>query len=980
MNSMVRSLAGLPPTVPYFVFIPAVILYIIQSQKQHMSYVDTHQMLPSYDYVVIGAGTGGSVMASRLSENPNRTVLLLEAGGPEWVISDIPRMALLLQQTPIDWQFKTIPQNKSCRGLRGRRSLWPRGRVMGGSSVLNTMIYSRGNRRDYDHWASQEGAVGWSWADLFPYFIKAENNMDPTRVASGYHGRGGPLTVSNELYTSRVSQAFKASGPYVGYPIGSSTGATQSVFEFPQVTIVNGERMSVARAYLEPVAGQRPNLHIFTKSFVTKILFDCEKRATGVEFVRWGVKRVVRVDREVIVSAGAVMSPKLLMLSGIGHRAHLASLNVPVLSDRPVGDNLMDHVATSVTFTLNESVSYDVLRESSPWHVLQYYVNKDNSLSSTILDTMAFVKTKYANQTDDWPDIQYHVLPGSVASDYGLRLRKIQGLTDELFAVFKPYSGLPAVTILPTLLRPQSRGTVRLRSANPFQHPAIDPQFFAVDHDLDVLVEGMKLALAIARAPPLQRYNATPIPDRYPTCDQQPLYSDAYLRCTAQVYTSIIFHPMGTCRMGPIGDPRSVVDLQLRVVGVTGVRVVDASVIPAPVSGNINAPIVAIAEKCADTMRGRRLRPMTPPMSATVIANLPHLPYDAITANEDNTVTDWSSISASFTGQTKGEQPVDINEKCLQLCQKYLSGVWTQLTADRIRTTRLTGGLTNQLYLCEIIDKIEGQKQMVGREADREGDREVVNEVAIRLYGKKYDNKSFDPQNPRFNDTITAALISSLGIGPRLYGLDPSGQVLQYVKHRPFDRNDLNNSELMDQLGRQLARFHAIRAPIRRDRCAHLNYMAVIAAQMTEPVVKELRELYQRNNGQTLDEFDLKGEIQWVLNYIGKHFGDSPLVFGHNDFRGSNIMVTDKGLVLCDFDYSAYAHRGFDFGLFFSTFLTSDDNFEDTFPLEPLIESFVKNYLNECQRLSTGGHKCPDVQSMVREVKVFVMFAYLLMV
>jgi len=322
-----------------------------------------------------------------------------------------------------------------------------------------------------------------------------------------------------------------------------------------------------------------------------------------------------------------------MFVSGIGHKDHLESMGIKVVTDLPVGDNLMDHVAGNVVFTLNDTVSYDIIRELSPWYLLEYYVNKNNSLSNTILEAMAFVKTKYADQSDDWPDIQFHVLPGSTSSDYGARIKKVQGLTDELYSAFKPYSGLPAFTILPTLLRPLSRGFIRLRSANPFKHPVIDPKFFSEERDLDVLVEGMKLALAVAQTPPLQKYNATPIQMPYPQCKTHTLYSDAYLRCMVQTYTSIIYHPMGTCRMGPADDQNSVVDLQLRVIGVRGIRVVDGSVIPYPVSGNINAPIVAIAEKIADHMKGRRLKPMVPPMPQSLIQSLPHLPFDTISGD-----------------------------------------------------------------------------------------------------------------------------------------------------------------------------------------------------------------------------------------------------------------------------------------------------------------------------------------------------------
>ena len=316
--SVITAWANIGPTLPYFHLIPTVILYLIQSQKNHINYVNKNLFHSHYDYIVVGAGSGGSVMASRLSEDLRTSVLLLEAGLPENIASDIPKLALFLQQTPIDWQFLTEPQNKSCFGLKGRRSRWPRGRVMGGTSVLNTMLYSRGNPRDYDNWAAK-GSVGWSWADIFPYFIKSEDNQDPTLFASGYHGVGGPLTITTEVVVEKVSEAFRESGPFLGYPIGDANGAKQSVFEFPQRTVRNGERLSVARAYLETplLKKKRKNLQILTKAYVTKVLFDDQKRAVGVEFFLKGKRQVVMANKEVILSAGTIMSPKLLMLSGM---------------------------------------------------------------------------------------------------------------------------------------------------------------------------------------------------------------------------------------------------------------------------------------------------------------------------------------------------------------------------------------------------------------------------------------------------------------------------------------------------------------------------------------------------------------------------------------------------------------------------------------------------------------------------------------
>ncbi len=269
----------------------------------------------TYDYIVVGAGSAGSVMASRLSEDSTKSVLLLECGLPENFISDIPALVLFLQRTPIDWNYETEPQSKTCFGMKGRKSLWPRGKVFGGSSAINTMIYARGNPRDYDKWAA-DGATGWSWAEIFPYFIKSEDNRDPAFVATGYHGVKGPLTVSSPTSPAKASKAFRDSGPYLNYPIGDFNGRKQSVSALTQRTIRDGKRCSVSKAYLEPIVS-RPNLHIIGSAYVRKILFNNKKRATGVEFDRNSKTHVVNASNEIILSAGSINSPKILMLSGM---------------------------------------------------------------------------------------------------------------------------------------------------------------------------------------------------------------------------------------------------------------------------------------------------------------------------------------------------------------------------------------------------------------------------------------------------------------------------------------------------------------------------------------------------------------------------------------------------------------------------------------------------------------------------------------
>ncbi len=291
------------------------IFHNIQLQLSHNSLVVRQNWNQNYDYIVIGAGSAGSVMASRLSEDPTKTVLLLEYGFAENFITDIPAVDLFVKGTPIDWNYETEPQTKSCFGLKGRKSLWTRGKVFGGSSTLNTMVYARGNPRDYDKWAA-DGATGWSWAEIFPYFIKSEDNRDPAFVASGYHGVGGPLTVSSQTAPTKASEAFRDSGPYLNYPIGDFNGPIQSVSALTQRTIKDGDRCSVSKAYLEPVVS-RPNLHIIAKAFVKKILFDDRNRATGVEFDRFSLTHIVNANHEIILSAGSINSPKILMLSGM---------------------------------------------------------------------------------------------------------------------------------------------------------------------------------------------------------------------------------------------------------------------------------------------------------------------------------------------------------------------------------------------------------------------------------------------------------------------------------------------------------------------------------------------------------------------------------------------------------------------------------------------------------------------------------------
>ena len=320
LREFLESLVTTPLNLKYVPLIPAILNIVFHTQLNHDLFLYRFFLwdhAKEYDYVIIGGGSAGAVMASRLSEDPSVSVLLIEAGIGETILSDVPMNAFGLQMTSMDWSFRTTPQERACLGMYGRKCIWSRGKALGGSSTINHMLYVRGNARDYDGWVKL-GAKGWSWREVFPYFIKFEDQTNPDLVASGYHGIGGPLTITDPTVPNRIAYVFQETGPYFGYPIGDINGASQSRFTIPQRNIRGGERLSTAKAYLESIQ-PRQNLHIWIRTQVTKILFDDNKRATGVEFERLLTRHKVKAKKEVILCAGAINSPQLLMLSGIDY-------------------------------------------------------------------------------------------------------------------------------------------------------------------------------------------------------------------------------------------------------------------------------------------------------------------------------------------------------------------------------------------------------------------------------------------------------------------------------------------------------------------------------------------------------------------------------------------------------------------------------------------------------------------------------------
>jgi choline dehydrogenase len=525
-------------------------------------------MYDAYDYIIVGAGSAGSVLAARLSDDSQTRVLLLEAGGPDDAQEiHIPVMWTCLWDTPYDWAYYTEAEPH----LDNRTLYWPRGKVLGGSSSLNTMIYIRGNRYDFDRWRTL-GNSGWGYADVLPYFKRAEHQE---RGASEYHGVGGPRNVMDRPYTNALSLAFIEAGVELGWPRNDDfNGATQEGFGTYQVTQKAGRRCSAAAAYLHPAMG-RPNLTVETGALATRVLFD-GTLARGVAYRKDGVEQRAETGREVILAGGAVNSPQLLLLSGVGPADALRALGIGVVADLPgVGSNLQDHPTVAVGYACSQPISLFGWEQAE--NLQEYARQQRGPLTSNVGEAGAFVATRDGLPE---PDLQFIFVPrfSSADGDGG-----------------EPGEG-HAFAFWPTLVTPQSRGQLMLRSADATQPPAIHAGYLADEADLRVLVEGVKLSRRLAQT---RAFAAVRGEEIGPGAHAQ---SDAEIVGFIRAQLGTLFHPVGTCKMG--SDALAVVDDQLRVHGVEGLRVVDASIMPVIVNGNTDAPTMMIAEKASDLIRG----------------------------------------------------------------------------------------------------------------------------------------------------------------------------------------------------------------------------------------------------------------------------------------------------------------------------------------------------------------------------------------
>ena len=533
-----------------------------------------------FDYVIVGAGSAGCALANRLSADPGCRVLLLEAGGPDTRPEvHIPAAFSRLFQTESDWAYHTAPQ----RHAFGRELFWPRGKVMGGSSAMNAMIYIRGHRDDYDAWRDA-GNEGWGYDEMLPYFRRSEHNE---RGQSPYHGTGGPLNVADLRDPNPLSLAFVEAAKQAGLPANADfNGAWQEGVGLYQVNQKNGRRHSAAGAFIRP-ARRRRNLTVETHAHARRLLFE-GATCSGVEYVQNGRLRRAETQTggEVILSAGAIGSPHLLLLSGVGPAADLRAAGVGVVLDQPgVGENLQDHPVVGVRFYSKKPVT--LMNAESPLAFADYFLRRRGPLTSNVAEGGAFFRS---SDTLSRPDLQIHFGPVNF-DDHGLKPPTVH-----------------AFSIGPTLVQVQSRGRLRLLSSDPDVHPEIDPDYFSEPDDLAALVAGVERAREIGHQAAFDLYRGdelTPGPS---------VRSRRHLGQWVRETFETLYHPTGTCRMGT-GD-EAVVGPDLRVHGLDGLRVVDASIMPQIVAGNTHAPTVAIAEKAADLMRAAAAPSAKQPVAA----------------------------------------------------------------------------------------------------------------------------------------------------------------------------------------------------------------------------------------------------------------------------------------------------------------------------------------------------------------------------
>ncbi|KAG1692958.1 Glucose dehydrogenase [FAD, quinone] [Nymphon striatum] len=594
---------------------------------------------------LVGAGSSGAVVASRLSEDPSVTVLLVEAGGEEDLLTKVPLLATVAQFSNKDWNFRTTPQTHSCLGLNGRltevnksslvfpfsshkkgrcspweASVWPRGKVLGGSSSINRLAYARGSIFDYDLW-EKLGAKGWSYKDVLPYFIKSERNISPKYLQKDAHGFKGPMIVQDVPSVSALGKTLLNAAKFLKFVIKDYNDG----FGLTQMTSYKGIRQSASRSFLQPIK-RRTNLHVITKAFVEKVKINWLKRAEGIIMNRRGRTHFIRAKKEVILSAGAVQTPQILMLSGIGPKDVLRKHNIQIHSQVPgVGRNLQDHLITVTPIFVKSNFALGVFDYVNIPSFLKY-LRGTGPIASTPGDVIGYAKTKYSDT--GFSDIQIDSIGAAIDNIF---FRRSYGIKESIFKSYLNPSpkGFSVSGIITVMLNPRSRGYITIKSSDPYEEPVINPRYLTDPYDVRVMIEGknmklneiflrsrsasggaeegkcysIKMAKKLINTPPYKKIEARVVDNILPPCKKFPLWSEDYLECFIRHLAVTFYHPVGTCKMGSLKDPLTVVDPLLRVRGITGLRIADSSIMPTIPSGNTNAPAIMIGEKAADIIK-----------------------------------------------------------------------------------------------------------------------------------------------------------------------------------------------------------------------------------------------------------------------------------------------------------------------------------------------------------------------------------------